>query len=113
MVRLTAVAVFFGATAALACQGCGCRGGPGYRGPVGKCVGWTISRLAPPIYYRGRGAEGGHPQTASIIPLTKSPPGWARVQAICDFVHHHIAFGYEHARPTMTSWEVFNEGKGV
>jgi transglutaminase-like putative cysteine protease len=43
----------------------------------------------------------------------KSPPGWARVQAICDFVHCHIAFGYEHARPTMTSWEVFNEGKGV
>jgi hypothetical protein len=33
----------------------------------------------------------------------KSPPGWARIQAICDFVHRHIAFGYEHARPTMTS----------
>jgi transglutaminase-like putative cysteine protease len=43
----------------------------------------------------------------------KLPPGWARVQAICDFVHRHIAFGYEHARTTMTSWEVFNEGKGV
>ena len=43
----------------------------------------------------------------------KSPPGWARVQAICDFVHRHIAFGYEHARATMTAWEVFNEGKGV
>jgi transglutaminase-like putative cysteine protease len=43
----------------------------------------------------------------------KSAPGWARVQSICDFVHRHIAFGYEHARPTMTSWEVFNEGKGV
>jgi transglutaminase-like putative cysteine protease len=43
----------------------------------------------------------------------KSPPGWGRIQAICDFVHRHIAFGYEHARPTMTSWEVFNEGKGV
>ena len=43
----------------------------------------------------------------------KSPSGWARVQAICDFVHRHIAFGYEHARATMTSWEVFNEGKGV
>ncbi|KAH2822641.1 hypothetical protein KXV85_002156, partial [Aspergillus fumigatus] len=40
-------------------------------------------------------------------------PGWPRVQAICDFVHNHIAFGYEHARPTMTAWEVFNEGKGV
>lgn len=43
----------------------------------------------------------------------KSPPGWGRVQAICDFVHRHIAFGYEHARATMTAWEVFNEGKGV
>ena len=43
----------------------------------------------------------------------KSAPGWARVQTICDFVHRHIAFGYEHARSTMTSWEVFNEGKGV
>ena len=42
-----------------------------------------------------------------------SPPGWARVQAICDFVHRHIAFGYEHARATMTAFEVFNEGKGV
>ena len=43
----------------------------------------------------------------------KTTPGWARVQAICDFVHNHIAFGYEHARPTMTAWEVFNESKGV
>ena len=43
----------------------------------------------------------------------KTPPGWARVQAICDFVHRHIAFGYEHARATMTAWEAFNEGKGV
>jgi transglutaminase-like putative cysteine protease len=43
----------------------------------------------------------------------KTTPGWARVQAICDFVHNHIAFGYEHARSTMTAWEVFNEGKGV
>jgi transglutaminase-like putative cysteine protease len=42
-----------------------------------------------------------------------TPPGWARVQAICDFVHSHIAFGYEHARATMSAWEVFNEGKGV
>ena len=40
-------------------------------------------------------------------------PGWPRVQAICDFVHRHIAFGYQHARATMTAWEVYNEGKGV
>ena len=40
-------------------------------------------------------------------------PGWARVQAICDFVHTHIAFGYEHANPTKSAWEVFQEGRGV
>src|SRR6187431_1904717 len=40
-------------------------------------------------------------------------PGWARVQAICDFVHNHIKFGYEHARATKTAWEAFEEGKGV
>lgn len=43
----------------------------------------------------------------------KSPSGWGRVQAICDFVHKHIAFGYEHARPTKTAWEAFNERVGV
>ena len=42
-----------------------------------------------------------------------SSPGWARVQTICDFVHAHIAFGYEHARATKTAWDVYHEGKGV
>jgi transglutaminase-like putative cysteine protease len=42
-----------------------------------------------------------------------SPSGWARVQAICYFVHNHIVFGYEHARPTKTAWDVFNERSGV
>jgi transglutaminase-like putative cysteine protease len=41
------------------------------------------------------------------------PFGWARVQAICDFVHQHIKFGYEFASPTKTAWEAFNERKGV
>jgi transglutaminase-like putative cysteine protease len=42
---------------------------------------------------------------------TKS--GWARVQAICDFVHAHIAFDYAHARATRTAWEAFHERRGV
>jgi transglutaminase-like putative cysteine protease len=41
------------------------------------------------------------------------PTGWGRVQAICDFVHHHVRFGYEHARPTKTAWETLQEGAGV
>ncbi len=28
--------------------------------------------------------------------------GWPRVQAICDFVHRHVVFGYENARATRT-----------
>jgi transglutaminase-like putative cysteine protease len=42
-----------------------------------------------------------------------TPLGWPRVQAICDFVHQHIRFGYEHASSTKTAWEVFNEPRGV
>jgi len=41
------------------------------------------------------------------------PTGWQRVQAICDFVHRHITFGYQHARSTRTAWEAYNEGVGV
>jgi transglutaminase-like putative cysteine protease len=40
-------------------------------------------------------------------------PGWPRVQAICDYVHNHITFGYQHARPTKTAWEAFTERNGV
>jgi len=42
-----------------------------------------------------------------------SPTGWRRVQAICDFVHRHVAFGYEYANRTKSAWEVFNQGQGV
>ena len=40
-------------------------------------------------------------------------PGWSRVQAICDFAHQHIAFGYHFARPTKTASEAFTERQGV
>lgn len=43
----------------------------------------------------------------------KTPPGWPRVQAICDYVHQHIEFGYQHARMTRTALEAFREGVGV
>jgi transglutaminase-like putative cysteine protease len=43
----------------------------------------------------------------------KTPLGWPRVQAICDFVHQHITFGYEHSRATRTAAEAFVERRGV
>jgi transglutaminase-like putative cysteine protease len=43
----------------------------------------------------------------------QTPPGWARVQAICDFVHNQISFGYQHARPTKSALDAYNERLGV
>lgn len=40
-------------------------------------------------------------------------PGWARVEAIVDFVHRHITFGYQHARDTRTATEAYEERVGV
>jgi transglutaminase-like putative cysteine protease len=40
-------------------------------------------------------------------------PGWTMVQAIVDYVHHHIRFDYMSARPTKTAWDVKQEGVGV
>jgi transglutaminase-like putative cysteine protease len=42
-----------------------------------------------------------------------TPLGWARVQAICDFVHNHIQFDYMQARATRTAFEAYRERVGV
>lgn len=41
------------------------------------------------------------------------PAGWPRVQAIVDFVHNHLTFGYDFARNTRTAAEAFDERVGV
>ncbi len=41
------------------------------------------------------------------------PPGWPRVQAVCNFVHNHIKFSYAEARPTRTAAEAYSERVGV
>ena len=56
--------------------------------------------------------------TERLLPIAwqlfaNAPAGWGRVQAICDFVHRHIEFGYQHARPTKTAWEAYEERTGV
>ncbi|MDP9171263.1 MAG: transglutaminase family protein, partial [Acidobacteriota bacterium] len=39
--------------------------------------------------------------------------GFTRVQAICDWVHNHIAFSYQNARVTRTAFEGYTERTGV
>jgi transglutaminase-like putative cysteine protease len=42
-----------------------------------------------------------------------TPPGWARVQAISNWVHNHVIFGYRFGRATKTAVDVLREGTGV
>lgn len=41
------------------------------------------------------------------------PTGWGRVQAVCDFVHRHITFGYQYASPMKSALGVYEERRGV
>ncbi len=47
----------------------------------------------------------------SLFANTKT--GWERVQAICDYVHERIVFGYENARADRTASEGHSEQVGV
>ena len=40
-------------------------------------------------------------------------PGWQRVQAICNWVHEKVMFGYQFARSTKTALDVHIERTGV
>jgi transglutaminase-like putative cysteine protease len=42
-----------------------------------------------------------------------TPPGWARVQAICDYVKDRIAFDYMKANAQRTAWGANHERIGV
>ena len=41
------------------------------------------------------------------------PPGYSRVQAICDHVHEHLTFQYGSSTATSTALDVFTTGYGV
>ena len=42
-----------------------------------------------------------------------APRGWNRVQAVCDWVHSKVTFGYEFASPIRTALGVYTERIGV
>ena len=43
----------------------------------------------------------------------EAAPGWARVQAVCDWVHQKVTFGYEFSSPIRTALGVYTERVGV
>ena len=42
-----------------------------------------------------------------------TPESWERVQAVVDWVHAHVTFGYPFARPTKSACDVYLERQGV
>ncbi len=42
-----------------------------------------------------------------------APMGWRRVQAICDFVHHHVRFDYGRSSPTKSALTTYDTREGV
>ena len=43
----------------------------------------------------------------------QTPLGWPRVQAIVQYAHERITFGYQHARVTKTAFDAHEEQQGV
>ncbi len=66
-----------------------------------------------PYLYNSRYCEGDRFSTIALELFGAVPPGWSRVQAVCDWVHTRVSFGYQYARPTKTALDVFTERFGV
>ena len=45
--------------------------------------------------------------------FSNTPPGWARVQAICDYVNAWIRFDYQQASSTASAWDSYTNRQGV
>lgn len=43
----------------------------------------------------------------------QTPPGWARVQAVCDFVHDQLTFDYQRADSLRTAYGGYTDRVGV
>ncbi len=77
---------------------------------------WEIDRLPDDVLVYLLGSR--YCDTQKLIDLAwqefaSATPGWERVQAICDYVHDRITFGYHHARNDRTAAEGHEERIGV
>jgi transglutaminase-like putative cysteine protease len=82
----------------------------------------TAAREIPPhelphdalrYLYNSRYCEVDRFSTIALELFGSVPPGWSRVQAVCDWVHAKVSFGYQYARPTKSALDVFTERFGV
>jgi transglutaminase-like putative cysteine protease len=77
---------------------------------------WDIQALPPevvPYLFASRYCETDCLSDIAWSLFGNTPPGWARVQAVSDWVHANVQFGYQFARSTKSAYEVYQERKGV
>lgn len=77
---------------------------------------WEMNRLPPEtiqFLMGSRYCETDRLSDTAWSLFGKTPTGWPRVQAVVDWVHNYVKFGYEFARPTKTAFDVFTERQGV
>ncbi|MGD0464150.1 MAG: transglutaminase family protein [Tepidisphaeraceae bacterium] len=77
---------------------------------------WEVQDLPRdvlPFLFASRYCETDHLGAIAWELFGNTLPGWARAQAVCDWVHNNIQFGYEFARPTKSAHETYQERRGV
>jgi transglutaminase-like putative cysteine protease len=77
---------------------------------------WPVEKLPPdvmPFLMSSRYCEVDKLSTVAWELFGSTPSGWARVQAICDWVNEKVSFGYPHARWTKSASDVYIERAGV
>jgi transglutaminase-like putative cysteine protease len=76
----------------------------------------TVDQLPPgilPYLFSSRYCEVDRMTDIAWGMFGKTQPGWPRVMAVQNWVHHHITFGYEHARRNKTAYDAYVERAGV
>jgi transglutaminase-like putative cysteine protease len=85
------------------------------RAPLAEAV--DVEKLPPetlPFLLPSRYCEADSElMTFSWARFGKFASGWAKVEAICDFVHNHLRFDYQQARSNRTALDTFQERVGV
>jgi transglutaminase-like putative cysteine protease len=79
-----------------------------YQAPVDELPDHAVEYLLPSRY-----CELEHLSDLAWKQFGGTPLGWPRVQAVLDYAHQRIRFGYEHARATKTAHEAHEERAGV
>lgn len=77
---------------------------------------WNVQDLPPdvlPFLFASRYCETDYLSNIAWELFGNTPPGWPRAQAVSDWVHSNLQFGYEFARPTKSAHEVYQERRGV